>query len=336
MIDIPDNERRRAFSIWLRTGRLLSLRNAEGIELKFNPWHDPETGRFTFVGAGRHYGQWGAGGFSGGGGGKSGGGGATGSGDWSARSSRPRSQNSANRAVSKDRTRTSQGNHAAAPKSSAHKPSAQRAWTGGGCTGGGGGSFGGAGVSGTWGSPDPNRRTKNSPGAVTAVASSDRASETNRTATRPASASSAEFRTIVRNGYTYQIDARERTRRVSGALTVTNVPIRSRASQAQAGGAERRATDDGGHYIASCFNGPTEAFNHFAQNANFNRGGYRVLEDERARKKRGGKTISVRIVPRFEGESVRPSVIDVWWTVDGDEKSLKFPNERSERNRGKR
>lgn len=37
MIDIPDYERRRAFSIWLRTGRLPSLRNAEGIELKFNP-----------------------------------------------------------------------------------------------------------------------------------------------------------------------------------------------------------------------------------------------------------------------------------------------------------
>jgi hypothetical protein len=49
----------------------------------------------------------------------------------------------------------------------------------------------------------------------------------------------------VRNGYIYQIDARERTRRVSGALTVTDVPIRSRASQAQAGGPERRASDDG-------------------------------------------------------------------------------------------
>lgn len=61
MIDIPDSERRRAFSIWLRTGRLPSVRNAEGIELKFNPWHDTETGRFTFVGAGRHYGQWGGG-----------------------------------------------------------------------------------------------------------------------------------------------------------------------------------------------------------------------------------------------------------------------------------
>ncbi|NJR79964.1 DNA/RNA non-specific endonuclease [Sphingomonas corticis] len=140
----------------------------------------------------------------------------------------------------------------------------------------------------------------------------------------------------MRNGYTYQIDARERTRRVSGALTVTDVPIRSRASQVQAGGAERRASDDGGHYIAARFNGPTEAFNHFAQDANFNRGGYRVLEDEWAREKRGGKTVTVRIVPRFEDESVRPSAIDVWWTVDGDEKSLKFPNERSEKSRGGR
>ena len=239
MIDISDNERRRAFSIWLRTGRLPSLRNAERVELKFNPWHDPETGRFTFVGAGRHYSQWGGGGFSGGGGGKDGGGGATGSGDWPARSSRPRSQESANRAISKERTRASQGNHVAA-----HKPSTQRAGTGGGFSGGGG-SFGGAGASGTWGSPDPNRRPKNSPGSATAVASSDRASETNRTVTRPASASSEQFRTVVRNGYTYQIDARERTRRVSGALTVTDVPIRSRASQAQAGGPERRASDDG-------------------------------------------------------------------------------------------
>ena len=337
MIDIPDNERRRAFSIWLRTGRFPSVRKAEGIELKFNPWHDPETGRFTFVGAGRRYGQWGGGGFPGGGGGKGGGGGATGSGDWPARSSRPTSQNPASRATPKDPARTvSPGSHAASSKSSAHKPSAQGAWTGGGFVGGGGGSFGGAGASGTWGSPDPKRRPTNSQGSTTVIVSSDRVSATNRASARPASTPSEQFRTVVRNGYAYQIDARGRTRRVSGALTVADVPIRSRTSQAQAGGAERRASDDGGHYIAARFNGPTEAFNHFAQDANFNRGGYRVLEDEWAREKRAGKTVTVRIVPRFEGGSVRPSVIDVWWTVDDNEKSLKFPNERSERSRGKR
>ncbi|WP_294292499.1 DNA/RNA non-specific endonuclease [uncultured Sphingomonas sp.] len=139
---------------------------------------------------------------------------------------------------------------------------------------------------------------------------------------------------VVRNGYTYQIDARERTRRVSGTLTVADAPSRSRTSQRHAGGAEHRTSDDGGHYIAARFNGPIEAINHFAQDANFNRGGYRLLEDEWARDKRAGRAVSVKIVPQFGGDSVRPSTINVWWTVDGERKSVKFPNERSEKRRG--
>ena len=82
------------------------------------------------------------------------------------------------------------------------------------------------------------------------------------------------------------------------------------------------------------FNGPTEAFNHFAQDANFNRGGYRLLEDEWARDKRAGRTVTVKIVPQFSGTFVRPSTINVWWTVDGKTTSLRFPNERSEKRRG--
>jgi hypothetical protein len=114
-------------------------------------------------------------------------------------------------------------------------------------------------------------------------------------------------------------------------LTVAEAPSRSRTSQRQAGGAERRITDDGGHYIAARFNGPTEAFNHFAQDANFNRGGYRLLEDEWAREKRAGRAVTVKIAPQFNGNSVRPSMINVWWTVDGKVKSLRFLNERSEK-----
>jgi len=126
-----------------------------------------------------------------------------------------------------------------------------------------------------------------------------------------------------------------RTRRVSGALVVAGKQVRSRTVQEQAGGVERQPSDDGGHYVAARFNGPTDAFNHFAQNANFNRGSYRVLEDEWAREKRTGRAVTVRIVPHFDGGSVRPSVIDVWWRVDGEEKSAKFPNGQPERNRGK-
>ena len=41
-MDISADERRRAFSVWLRTGRLPEGVNAKGVEFKFNPWHDPE------------------------------------------------------------------------------------------------------------------------------------------------------------------------------------------------------------------------------------------------------------------------------------------------------
>lgn len=64
------------FGRYLRTGSW--LRPDDHVEVKFNPWHDPKTGRFTFKGGGN--GTWSGGGFTGGGGGSTGGGGA--SGNW--------------------------------------------------------------------------------------------------------------------------------------------------------------------------------------------------------------------------------------------------------------
>ena len=49
MTGMTKSDQRRAFAMWLRTGRITF---ADHVELKFNPWHDPENGRFTFAGAG--------------------------------------------------------------------------------------------------------------------------------------------------------------------------------------------------------------------------------------------------------------------------------------------
>lgn len=49
MIHISESERRRAFTVWLRTGRLPYFNDTDGVEVKFNPWHDPRNGRFTFA-----------------------------------------------------------------------------------------------------------------------------------------------------------------------------------------------------------------------------------------------------------------------------------------------
>ncbi|MDO6413993.1 hypothetical protein Q4F19_06330 [Sphingomonas sp. BIUV-7] len=59
MDEIQGQMGRRAFVGWLRTGRSPAGR-IDRVELKFNPWHDPDDGRFTFAGTGRRFGTGGA------------------------------------------------------------------------------------------------------------------------------------------------------------------------------------------------------------------------------------------------------------------------------------
>lgn len=272
--------RHSAFSMWLRTGRISQADEAENFECKFNPWHDPANGRFTFAGTGRYYGP-------------------------------PR----------------------ALPSGGASQPFRGR-----------GGSFGGGGGSGTGTYPRsgpglhalaPVRRglppARRAPSENVAAAAAGVAAQLPRR--RPAE---RPWRRVMRNGYEFQIDERQRTRRVSGTLTLGVAEGRSRRAQARAGGSDRRPSDDGGHYIAHRFNGPSEAFNHFAQDANFNRGGYRLLEEEWARARRANQRVVVTIMPLYDGRSRRPSVLNVWYKIDGHERSQRFPNERQEAGRGGR
>lgn len=209
-------------------------------------------------------------------------------------------------------------------------------WQDGGFTGGGGGSFGGAGATATGDWPitkpsAPRRSTgKTGHSAATKVAIIGAAQA------RSGQADSASWHSIVRNGYDYRIDAEDRTRQVTGTLTLTPDQPRSRTSQAGAGGADRLETDDGGHYVARRFNGPTEAFNHFAQDANFNRGGYRSLENEWAKDTKAGKKVWVKITPNYVGSSKRPVSILVRFTVDGTPKERDFPNSSKGKAHGKR
>lgn len=122
-----------------------------------------------------------------------------------------------------------------------------------------------------------------------------------------------------------------------GYLSRTSTPRRSRRNQARAGGADRRPTDDGGHYIAARFNGPREAFNHFAQDANFNRGAYRAMEDGWDKHVLAKRKVFINIRPHFKGVSKRPYHITVAWSVDGGKPEVEeFPNEPRGARRGKR
>lgn len=129
------------------------------------------------------------------------------------------------------------------------------------------------------------------------------------------------------NGYGFAIDQSNRTMLADGDL-VDQTGTRSRKNQSRAGGADRRTGDDGGHYIGVRFNGPSARFNHFAQDANFNRGAYRDLENQWARDLRQGHVVHVSIAPHYTGNSQRPDSLRVTWFVDGLRHTRSFPNHK--------
>lgn len=287
---------RLAFEIYLRTGKTVTQASEE-LQVKFNPWHDPENGRFTFAGQGRYYGR--------------------GDGRHHTTTSKP-----AKRAPK-----------AASPASSADgRPNIFKP--------GGSDGFGGGGASGSWSGPSDKRRSapKTEKPAVTAGPSAVRQRPAKKTpapsAPVPVTSKPAPLR-ITSNGYHYEVSSQSashrRTERVSGELQLAQVSQRSRREQSQAGGADRKPSDDGGHFIAARFNGPRKWFNHFAQDSNFNRGAYRAIEDGWAKDIKAGKRVFVDIVPLYAGRSTRPDKLTIRWTVDGKRYVRTFPNKRKDK-----
>jgi hypothetical protein len=113
------------------------------------------------------------------------------------------------------------------------------------------------------------------------------------------------------------------------SLSIEAKTPRSRSAQRNAGKPDRLPTDDGGHFIAHRFNGPSDAFNHFAQDARVNRGQYRVLEqkwyDARAR----GKSVSLAMNISYPDGSRRPDVIRIWYNIGGKMEYAKIDNRPS-------
>lgn len=310
---------RQAFESWLRTGRV----PASKVEYKFNGWHDPDDGKFTEVGAGRYFPQgssssrsgeelamahpprnqpkrtWQGGGFTGGGGGSFGGGGATGSGWETPQERRARER--------QDR------NHDVAVVSASSKPKAQTTYT----------IRNGDTVSSI---ATREGMTVSQLASVNSLASPDKIKAGEQIIIPAKLKARPGWVSVKVDELTFEIDEAGRTGIVTGTLGEENKG-RSKRLQRQAGGPDRRVTDDGGHFIAPRFSGPKEAYNHFAQDANFNRGAYRTLEDVWAKAQKNGENVNVRIDAEYLGHSQRPHIVTVRWSAPGTRGKRKFHNQ---------
>ena len=130
-------------------------------------------------------------------------------------------------------------------------------------------------------------------------------------------ASAGALRTEVRNGYTYTLDDLNRTTRIEGDLVSNPAQGRSASAQLRAGGADRLATDEGGHFVGRRFNGPLDDFNHFAQDMNLNRGAYKALENSWERALRNGSSVSIDIATGYLENSLRPRSLKINYTING-------------------
>ncbi|MBB2802809.1 DNA/RNA non-specific endonuclease, partial [Xanthomonas arboricola] len=64
--------------------------------------------------------------------------------------------------------------------------------------------------------------------------------------------------------------------------------------------------DEGGHLIASIFDGPGERLNLVPMNANLNKGAWKSMENEWANALKNGKSVKVKIEPIYSGSAIRP------------------------------
>lgn len=113
------------------------------------------------------------------------------------------------------------------------------------------------------------------------------------------------------------MDESGRVAQISGDLTSNPAQLRNAKAQLSAGGQDRLATDEGGHFIGRRFDGPLDDFNHFAQDMNFNRGAYKALENSWQRSLDAGQAVSVNIKPTYLGNSLRPNALEIHYTIDG-------------------
>lgn len=320
------------FAIYLRTG----YRAAPGVELKFNPWHDTENGRFTFVGQGRYYGN-----------------------GYAAQDVPQRDREAAAKDIRDaygGRRQPSQRDPYV-PDYSDLDPKHPRNWTAyvvkrGDTLSGLAQQRKGLTASDlAWLNDMPiNTPLRISqrirlPTQRSLDAGRDARSKAlalvlymethgGRMPPNPAKPPSVEeqvratYRRISANGYLYELDLVDRFKRVTGTLTRNRAQGRSRKAQELAGGADRLPKDHGGHVVARRFNGPKDWFNHFAQDSSFNQKEYAALERSWDKAMDAGHNVRIDIRASYEGPSRRPSWITAYYWIDGERRVRKFQNSR--------
>ncbi|QHM73277.1 16S rRNA endonuclease CdiA [Mixta intestinalis] len=113
----------------------------------------------------------------------------------------------------------------------------------------------------------------------------------------------------------YHTDNLARPTQVEATLKA-NVKDRNGYQQCKAGKCGNPG-DEGGHLIASIFNGPGEKLNLLPMDGNLNKGAWKQMENTWAKALSEGKEVKVNIQPSYTGNNVRPDKFYVEYSING-------------------
>ena len=123
----------------------------------------------------------------------------------------------------------------------------------------------------------------------------------------------------VENGYTYLTDSEGRIKSAEGQLHLSKEPRKQISDSMETIGKEdQKEGDQKGHLFADRFGGGNGLENIVAMDGKVNQSDYKRVENTCARALESGHEVYLKVVPKYDKSSNRPTSFRITYTIDGE------------------
>lgn len=123
----------------------------------------------------------------------------------------------------------------------------------------------------------------------------------------------------VENGYTYLTDSEGRIKSAEGQLQLSKEPRKQISDSMETiGKGDQKEGDQKGHLIGDRFGGGNGLENIVAMDGRVNQSDYKRIENTCARALESGHEVYLKVVPKYDKSSNRPTNFRIIYTIDGE------------------
>lgn len=123
----------------------------------------------------------------------------------------------------------------------------------------------------------------------------------------------------VENGYSYRTDSEGHIKSAEGQLHLSKEPRKQISDSMETiGKGDQKERDQKGHLIGDRFGGGNGLENIVAMDGKVNQSDYKRVENTCARALESGHEVYLKVVPKYDKSSNRPTSFRITYTIDGE------------------